>query len=224
MTRHVQTLDPAYFDAVYASDPDPWKFASSDYERNKYAVTLAALPKPRYVRALEIGCSIGVLTRALAGRCDAILAVDVAQAPLRRARHRCSDLPNARFEQMFVPEHWPEGAFDLILLSEVVYYMHEADVTRLASRVDQSLAPGGDIVLVHWTEETDYPLTGDEAADLFIAAMRKSAQVQRTHRHFHFRLDVLARREATVAEPREGATRPRYLIGEVGGCEQPPGK
>ena len=192
MTRHVQTLDPAYFDAVYASDPDPWKFASSDYERSKYAVTLAALPKPRYLRALEIGCSIGVLTRELAARCDAILAVDVAQAPLREARHRCSDLPNARFEQMFVPETWPEGAFDLMLLSEVVYYLHEADVTRLASRVDQSLAPGGDIVLVHWTGETDYPLTGDEAADLFIAAMRKNAPVQRTHRYSHFRLDVLA--------------------------------
>jgi 2-polyprenyl-3-methyl-5-hydroxy-6-metoxy-1,4-benzoquinol methylase len=194
MTRHVQTLNPAYFDAVYASDPDPWKFASSDYERNKYAVTLAALPKPRYLHALEIGCSIGVLTRELAERCDAILAVDVAQAPLREARRRCADLPNARFEQMFVPERWPEGTFDLILLSEVVYYLHEADVTRLASRVTESLAPGGEIVLVHWTEQTDYPLTGNEAADLFIAAVLKSAQVQRTGRYSHFRLDVLARR------------------------------
>jgi trans-aconitate methyltransferase len=193
MAKHEDTLGPAYFDAVYASDPDPWKFASSVYERNKYASTLAALPKPRYSRGLEIGCSIGVLTRELAVRCDRILAVDVAEAPLIEARHRCVGLPNARFEQMFVPEQWPEGAFDLILLSEVVYYLHAEDVTRLALRVIQSLAPGGDVVLVHWTGETDYPLTGDEAAGLFIAAIGEAAQVQRTDRHAHFRLDVLTR-------------------------------
>jgi trans-aconitate methyltransferase len=194
MARHVETLGPAYFDAVYASDPDPWRFASSVYERNKYASTLAALPKPRYSRGLEIGCSIGVLTRELAARCDSIVAVDVAQAPLIEARRRCAGLPNARFEQMFVPEQWPDGAFDLILLSEVVYYLQTQDVTRLALRVIQSLAPGGDVVLVHWTGETDYPLTGDEAAGLFLGAIDDAAQVERTDRHADFRLDVLTRR------------------------------
>jgi trans-aconitate methyltransferase len=194
MARHEETLGPTYFDAVYASDPDPWKFASSVYERNKYASTLAALPKPRYVHALEIGCSIGVLTRELAARCDSIVAVDVAEAPLVEARRRCAGLPNARFGQMFVPEQWPDGVFDLILLSEVVYYLQAQDVTRLALRVVQSLAPRGDVVLVHWTGETDYPLTGDEAAGLFIAAIGEAAQVQRTDRHADFRLDVLTRR------------------------------
>jgi trans-aconitate methyltransferase len=194
MARHLETLGPAYFDAVYASDPDPWKFASSVYERNKYASTLAALPKPRYSRALEIGCSIGVLTRELAARCDRILAVDVAEGPLIEARRRCAGLPNARFEQMFVPEQWPDGAFDLILLSEVVYYLQAEDVKRLALRVVQSLATHGDVVLVHWTGETDYPLAGDEAADLFITAIGDAARVQRTDRHADFRLDVLAHR------------------------------
>jgi SAM-dependent methyltransferase len=194
MARHLETLGPDYFDSVYASDPDPWKFASSVYERNKYASTLAGLPKPRYASALEVGCSIGVLTRALAARCDRIVAVDVAQAPLMEARRRCAGVSNVRFEQMFVPEQWPDGAFDLILLSEVVYYLQAQDVTRLALRVIQSLAPRGDVVLVHWTGETDYPLTGDEAAGLFIAAIGDAAQVQRTDRHAEFRLDVLARR------------------------------
>jgi len=193
MTRQEETLGPTYFDAVYASDPDPWKFASSVYERNKYASTLAALPKPRYARAIEIGCSIGVLTRELAVRCDRIVAVDVAQAPLIEARRRCAELPNVRFEQMFVPEQWPDGAFDLVLLSEVVYYLQPADVKRLALRVLQSLTRRGDVVLVHWTGETDYPLTGDEAAGLFIDAIGDAAQVQRTDRHADFRLDVLTR-------------------------------
>jgi hypothetical protein len=47
MSRADRTLGPAYFDNVYAADSDPWKFASSAYERDKYAATLAAFPKPR---------------------------------------------------------------------------------------------------------------------------------------------------------------------------------
>jgi trans-aconitate methyltransferase len=194
MTRADHTLEPAYFDAVYASDPDPWKFASSAYERDKYAITLAALPQSRYVSALEIGCAIGVLTKELALRCDGLLAIDAARAPLTEARRRCAELSTVRFEQMFVPEQWPGGAFDLILLSEIVYYLNSDDVVRLASRISTSLTSEANVVLVHWTGETDYPLTGDEAAELFMACMDQTMRIDRRDRHHAFRLDVLARR------------------------------
>ena len=136
-----QTLKPEYFDALYASDPDPWNFAASPYEQGKYAVTVKALPRPRYQSALEVGCSIGVLTRLLASRCDAVLAIDAARMPLAEARRRCADLPSVRFEQMFVPEQWPNAVFDLILLSEVVYYLIREDVVRLAARVSRAPWP-----------------------------------------------------------------------------------
>jgi trans-aconitate methyltransferase len=194
MTRAHHTLEPVYFDAVYASDPDPWKFASSAYERDKYAITLAALPQSRYVSALEIGCAIGVLTKELALRCDGLLAIDAARAPLTEARRRCAELSTVRFERMFVPEQWPGGAFDLILLSEVVYYLNSDDVVRLASRISTSLTSEGNVVLVHWTGETDYPLTGDEAAELLIACMHQTMRAERRDRHHAFRLDVLTRR------------------------------
>jgi SAM-dependent methyltransferase len=205
MTRRTRTIEPDYFEARYASDPDPWQFSSSAYERNKYALTLAALPKPRYARAFEIGCSIGVLTRELASRCDAILAVDAAQAPLLQARLRCAEFPDASFERMFVPEQWPDGEFDLILLSEVVYYLDAGDLERLAGRVGGALRSDGNVVLVHWTGETDYPLTGDEAADRFIAAMAETARIERTERHPGFRLDVLGRPQRALSQPRDGA-------------------
>ena len=188
-----QTLEPAYFDALYASDPDPWNFAASPYEQDKYAVTIKALPRPRYQSALEVGCSIGVLTRLLASRCDAVLAIDAARMPLAEARRRCADLPSVRFEQMFVPEQWPNGVFDLILLSEVVYYLSREDVDRLAARVIRSLVRGGAVVLVHWTGPTDYPLSGDEAVALFIERMGSTCIVDHLDRYSHFRLDVLSR-------------------------------
>jgi cyclopropane fatty-acyl-phospholipid synthase-like methyltransferase len=187
------TLKPDHFDALYAANPDPWNFAASPYERAKYMLTLDAIPKSRSPSALEVGCSIGVLTRLLASRCDSLLAVDAAQAPLVEARRRCADLPGVRFEQMFVPEQWPGGVFDLILLSEVVYYLSREDVGRLATSVTHSLAQDGSVILVHWTGSTDYPLSGDEAVALFIERLGSACVVERADRYAEFRLDVLSR-------------------------------
>jgi cyclopropane fatty-acyl-phospholipid synthase-like methyltransferase len=188
-----QTLKPEYFDALYAADRDPWHFVASPYERAKYTLTLNAMLKPRYRSALEVGCSIGVLTRPLASRCNAVLAIDAAPTPLVEARRRCADLPGVRFEQMFVPEQWPDGVFEVILLSEVVYYLSAEDVRRLAVRVTHSLPKGGSVILVHWTGPTDYPLSGDEAATLFIERIGSTCVVERADRYSQFRLDVLSR-------------------------------
>jgi 2-polyprenyl-3-methyl-5-hydroxy-6-metoxy-1,4-benzoquinol methylase len=197
MTKSTRTLAPAYFDAVYAADPDPWRFASSPYEKDKYAATMEALPKPVYVSAFEVGCSIGVLTRELASRCGNLLAVDVAPAPLAAAMSRCAHLPTVRFEQMFVPERWPDGVFDLIIFSEIIYYLGKLDVARLARNAARALSPHGDILLVHWTEETDYPLGGDEASELFIKLIAPAAKVVRQERRQSFRIDVLSRGQLT---------------------------
>jgi cyclopropane fatty-acyl-phospholipid synthase-like methyltransferase len=193
MSGSGQTLRPEYFDALYTADPDPWKFAASPYERDKYALTLDAMPKPRYRCALEVGCSIGVLTRSLASRCDTLVAIDAAQTPLVEASRRCADLPGVRFEHMFVPEQWPSGDFELILLSEVVYYFSREDVGRLAARVANSVAKGGSVILVHWTGPTNYPLSGDEAANLFIERIQPTCVLKRGDRYRQFRLDVLSR-------------------------------
>jgi len=193
MSEPRQTLKPEYFDALYTADPDPWNFAASPYERAKYTLTLNAMPKPRYQSALEVGCSIGVFTRSLASRCDAVVAIDAAPAPLVEARRRCADVPGARFEQMFVPTQWPDGVFELIILSEVVYYLNPEDVGRLAARVTHSLAKGGSVIMVHWTGSTNYPLSGDEAAALFIEQMGSTCVVGRADRYAEFRLDVLSR-------------------------------
>jgi cyclopropane fatty-acyl-phospholipid synthase-like methyltransferase len=192
MSEPRPTLGPEYFDALYTADPDPWKFATSPYERAKYTLTLNAMPKPRYRSALEVGCSIGVLTRSLASRCDAVVAIDAAQTALAEARRRCADLPGVCFEQMFVPDQWPDGAFELVLLSEIIYYLSRNDVARLASRVTRSLSRGGSVILVHWTGPTNYPLSGDEAATLFIERIQPTCVLKRGDRYRQFRLDVLS--------------------------------
>lgn len=188
MTRRTASIEPGYFDALYAADPDPWRFASSAYEAGKYAATLAALPPRRFADALEAGCSIGVLTRQLARRCDRLLALDVAEAALATAR---AANPGVRFERRRIPQEWPDGRFDLIVLSEVLYYLDADAIRRSAALAVASLAPGGCALLVHYLGETDYPTTGDEAAELFIAASGLTpAAAQRTPGYRIDRLDA----------------------------------
>ncbi len=194
------SMDTAYFDALYADgDGDPWKFATSDYEKHKYAATLAALPRERYARALEVGCSIGVLTQKLATRCDELIATEPVERALEQARTFCAERSNVRFEQASAPKNWPEGVFDLILLSEVVYYLTRPAVEALAARVEASLVPGGHVLLVHWIRKTDYPLSGDDAVTLFLSKS-PGLQVIRQERTTDYRLDLV---EAALASDDE---------------------
>ncbi|WP_457104166.1 SAM-dependent methyltransferase [Methylobacterium sp. P5_C11] len=191
MTRRKQTLPDDYFAGIYASDSDPWRFATSPYERDKYAATLAALPRPRYRSAFEPACSIGVFTRALSERCDRLLAADLVAAAVQAARSRCADRPNVEIRQGAVPADWPEGRFDLIVLSEFLYFLAPADLAELVRRAGQAIEPGGDIVLVHWLGETDYPHSGDEAADGFIGLAAPFAGLLAQLRTADYRIDVL---------------------------------
>ena len=183
-------LPSAYFDALYDRDADPWRFATSAYEAGKYAATLAALPRCRYDSALEIGCSIGVLTAALAPRCGALLATDVAEAALAKARARNVANPQVRFARHRFPDPVPGSDFDLVLLSEVLYYLDKPALVTAAAAIRALTVPGAQVMLVHWLGPTpDYPLTGDEAADGFIAALAAQRLVQ--SRAVDYRIDLL---------------------------------
>ncbi|MCC3157896.1 nodulation S family protein [Hymenobacter sp. 15J16-1T3B] len=190
------TLGAAYFDEVYQANDDPWQFETSPYEHAKYADTLAALPAPHYARAFEIGCSLGVLTAQLASRCGHLLAVDVAEAALARARQRCANLPQVELRCLAVPDEFPPGPFDLILVSEVGYYWDLPTLQRAAALMIDALPPGGQLLLVHWTPAVhDYPLTGDEVHDYFLGlAAAGPLRHLHGHRAEQYRLDLLARR------------------------------
>ena len=185
------SIAPDYFERLYEADPDPWAFETSSYEAAKYAATLDALPRARYASALEVGCANGALTERLAARCDRVVAVDVAEAALARARRRCAGRGGVAVRRMEVPAEWPDGAFDLVVVSEVGYYLADADLARLRARCAEAAPPGGHLVLVHWTGETDYPLSGDDVHAAFLAD--PAWLPLRAGRTADYRLDVLER-------------------------------
>ena len=177
------------FDRIHARAPDPWDVETSPYERAKYDDTLAAIPQPHVGRALEIGCSIGAQTIRIAERCGHLLSLDIAAQAVRRTRERCAALGHVDVRQAQIPRDWPPGAFDLIVISEVLYFLSPEDIATTARAALGSLNQGGAILLVNWTGYTDTPTTGDQAAELFIAA---SGTLTHTgSRQETYRIDVL---------------------------------
>jgi len=185
-----------YFEDVYGANDDPWGFETSPYEAAKYAATIAALPRARYRSGFEIGCSLGVLTERLALVCDHLIAVDTVAEIVKRAVERCGPLPHVEVRRMHLPEEFPDGRFDLIVLSEVGYYFSLPALTAVRDRLCASLEKKGHLLLVHWTPFVhDYPLTGDEVHAVFL----EWAGPDGPFRHLHgyhaetYRLDLLER-------------------------------
>lgn len=191
-----QSLSTRYFDALYTADTDPWKFETSSYEAEKYAATLAALPKQRYRSAFEIGGSIGVLTEMLAERCDSLLSVDVSEKAKQQAIARCESLPHVRFQLMQVPQSYPNEEFDLTILSEVGYYWCWQDLQKAQRLMLKHLEPGGHLLLVHWTPYEDYydnPLSGDQVHEAFLALPSSQLKHLKGDRAENYRLDLFER-------------------------------
>jgi SAM-dependent methyltransferase len=195
------TLGPEYFDAVYAGSADPWGFAARWYEQRKYALSMAMLPHRHYADAFEPGCSIGALTALLATRCDRLLACDVSSEAVRQARERA---PGARVERRMIPADWPPGTFDLIVFSELLYYLGDEDLTRALGLGAGSLKPGGVLLAVHWRHPVaDYPRTGDEV-HAALGGMGLSLLTE--HRETDFLAEVYVNGEPISVAAAEGLT------------------
>ena len=166
-------LGREYFEGLYADSSDPWSFETSEYERNKYGRTLEVLGERRFPQTLEAGASIGVFTEMLADRCDDLLAVDVSERAVNAAREHLAERAHVRVERRTLPEEMPDGPFDLIVASEVLYYFPREEMLAVLRAFEHELAQGGTLLAVHWRRETGtYPLQGDEVHELLVGHTR----------------------------------------------------
>jgi LmbE family N-acetylglucosaminyl deacetylase len=177
------------FTELYAAG-DPWG-AGSWYEVRKRAVVVASLPRRRYRFAFEPGCGAGELTAALAERCERIHAADPVATAVDRARAR--DLPGVHVERAALPDGIPAGPIDLAVFSEVLYYLDDATVAATLDRTLPALAPGADLVAVHWR---GWPAEAprDAAATHRMLRDRSELELLVDHTDEQFLLTVLSRR------------------------------
>jgi Nodulation protein S (NodS) len=133
-----------------------------------------------------------VLTELLAVRCDRLVCSDIIPSALQRAEARLRARSHVSVEERSIPDQWPTGPFDLVVLSEIAYYFDETDLGQLLRCVVDSTPRGAHVVGVHWRGETDYPLSGDRCHELISDALGFVSIVQ--HREPEFVLDVWERR------------------------------
>ena len=139
-------------------------------------------------------------TAGLAERVDALLAVDVAPTAVERARARLPDAPHVQVEVRDVGADWPEGAFDLVVMSEVGYYLDDAALDRVLAALPGALGASGTLVACHWRHpEGDFRRSGDEV-HARLATVPGLTRILR-HEEDDFLLEVLA------ADPRSVAAR-----------------
>jgi LmbE family N-acetylglucosaminyl deacetylase len=136
------------FAELYDDAADPWAVSTSWYERRKRAVALAALPRERYASAVEPACGIGTFTRDLATRCDELLAFDPVESAVARARQENPSWVDVRLGSL--PGDLPEGPVDLVVFSEILYYLGDDDLAATVEGAVAALRPGGDLLAVHW--------------------------------------------------------------------------
>jgi SAM-dependent methyltransferase len=182
-------IEAGYFDALYTESSDPWALRSRWYETRKRALTIACLPAKYFRRVFEPGCAGGELTLKLASRAEYVLAMDLHERAVEQARARLIAHPNVTVREGTLPGDWPQGTFDLIVLSELGYYFDANDWALVIKRAVESLSADGVIVACHWRHDFDVRCQSTVAVHAAIH-LRPELSLQVDHVESDFSLQV----------------------------------
>lgn len=181
-------------EALYANSDDPWRHRHSVYEQAKYAKTLEALARPRYDSILEVGCGNGTLGEQLAQRCDRYVGVDAVERALQAAARQ---LPSGEFHQRYLPDELPEGPFDLVVLSEVLYFLDQRGIAALIQQITERWS-GAEIVSVNYLGPTEQSLQGFDAVLHTVTALPQGWYHRRGTRMAQYRIDTFIQRRESA--------------------------
>lgn len=188
----------SYFDELFQGNDDPWAFKLRWYERRKRALTLAALPREHYSAIFEPGCANGELSAELAPRCDRLLVCDTCLPAAELAKARLAGFAHAEVLHARLPQQWPDQRFDLIVLSELGYYLDESDLNAWIDRALASLTADGQLLACHWRPAIEgCPLSADRVHSILNERLQMSRLFN--HQEPDFLLDVWSRDATSVA-------------------------
>lgn len=151
----MKPIDPDGFERLFCTSIDPWNYRSSPFEAHKRRVLLRACGTRLYGRGLELACANGETTLRLADRCLRLTAVDASPTAIAEARRRTREHPSVTVGVSRLPDEMPRGPFDLIVASEIVYYLTPNALRLLIPRIEAALAPGGRVVVLHHLRRFD---------------------------------------------------------------------
>lgn len=170
------TYSESYFDALYQDNTDPWQYQTRWYEKRKRDLCLAVLPQAKYGRAIELGCGNGVFSELLAQRCQSLLSIDGNKQAVQLAQQRLANLSHIRVIQGVIPNvlftidsalsdkpSTLSPPFDLIVISEILYYLSAVDIDTVTAWIGQNLAAGGTLLCCHWRYDIEgFQMNGEK--------------------------------------------------------------
>jgi len=191
---------PAHvFDGFIDPADDPQTSSSQWYEKRKREILMASLPLRRLGRVLEIGSGGGLVTAGLTQRADTVTAIDSEPASVQSAR-RFVPGDDVRFAVGRMPEDWPSGRFDTVVLSEVGCELSAADLDRVIELIDASTE--GCLVACH---SRRYVPEHTQTGDAVHRALRAMSGWETTvaHEERDFVLEVFERTPARSISERD---------------------
>lgn len=157
-----------YFEELYRTNNDPWGYDYHWYEARKRQICLALLTRPHYQNVLEIGCSNGHLSVHLAKRAAYLLCIDVSEHAVHLATQRLQSFEHVTVENRKIPEELYEQKFDLIVISEVAYYLTCDELDEFIKKLKHALKPEGEILCCHWRHDIqDFELNAQQVHQSF---------------------------------------------------------
>ena len=227
ISNQLAAYSESYFDALYNDNTDPWQYQTRWYEKRKRDMCLAILPQSQYDNAIELGCGNGVFSELLAQRCQALVSIDGNHQAVQLAKERLTELPHVKVVQGVIPnrlltlkdaviEAYPllnetstmQAPFDLIVISEILYYLSSNDIDMVIAWTQQNLAMGGTLLCCHWRYAIEgFAMTGETVHQSLRLAFNTENngkhQVAFTHQSqmidSDFLLDVWQRSQRSVA-------------------------
>src|SRR5690242_14025886 len=127
----MKPIKAAGFEEKFRADIDPWDYTNSSFEHFKREVLLRACGVQKHGRGLELACAIGETTRHLARRCLRLLAIDASETALAEAKRRTSGMSSVTLRRAMLPTQTPSGPFELIVVSEIAYYLNPRELSEL---------------------------------------------------------------------------------------------
>jgi 2-polyprenyl-3-methyl-5-hydroxy-6-metoxy-1,4-benzoquinol methylase len=157
---------PARFDRFYQLDPDPFGAKGSKYELSKQDRLLQLISRRAEYHALDVGCGNGFLSKRIAAHCTHLHGIDFSKKAVELAQKNCQELSNTTFAVEDIRSFSSLELYDLIVCSEVLYYLQGAELDDVVRKLHQLAAADGWLALVGRAEAQIVPAALEKWFDL----------------------------------------------------------
>lgn len=142
------------YDLAYRLKNDLFESEASEYEQHKLNRLIEIICQQNYKNVLDVGCGIGILAEKISPCCQRIIGIDFSPKAISLARNRCGKLENVSFLERDIRTFDFQDDYDLIIFSEVLYYLEDKFIERIINRLKKNLSDSARIIIVDRAEDS----------------------------------------------------------------------